>query len=109
MRSTRAVDASARHLGGRLRTGREALWVENRTTGGRVRACCPAAPDTEYFDVLGNDEGARFGRKRPPQGIARAAPRAAETTRPRVVTAPARAGVSALRPRHPDPSPKSIG
>ncbi|WP_405882007.1 SDR family oxidoreductase [Streptomyces sp. NBC_01136] len=63
----------------------EALWAENRGRGIRVTACCPSATDTEYFDVLGNEDEARFGPKRPPVGVARAALRAVERNRPYVV------------------------
>jgi short-subunit dehydrogenase len=47
----------------------EGLWAENLGTGVRVVACAPAATDTEYFDVVGNDREARFGPKRPPSGV----------------------------------------
>lgn len=107
------------------RCGRDAPRRGSHPRCERIR-CSQSWTDTEYFDVLGNDEEVPFGRKRPPQSVARAAPRAAGKARPHVIVglrwkmaallprllpraAPARAGASALRPRHPDPSPKSIG
>jgi short-subunit dehydrogenase len=68
-----------------LQSFSEALWAENRNRGVRVVACCPAATDTEYFDVLGNEEEALFGAKRPPSGGVDAALRALERNRPSVV------------------------
>jgi short-subunit dehydrogenase len=47
----------------------DGLWAENRETGIRVISCAPAATDTEYFEVIGNDKEARFGPKRPPEGV----------------------------------------
>jgi uncharacterized protein len=63
----------------------EALWAENHDRGVRVVACCPAATDTEYFDVLGNDEEARFGPKRPAAGVVAATLRALDANRPTVI------------------------
>jgi hypothetical protein len=76
----------------------EALWAENRERGVRVVAVCPAATDTEYFDVLGNDEEARFGPKAPPQGVVAAALAAVERNRPLVVVG-LRWKLTALMPR----------
>lgn len=59
----------------------DALWAENRTRGVHVVACCPAATDTEFFDVIGNDEQVRFGAKRPPQDVVRATLRALDQGR----------------------------
>ncbi|MFF5079387.1 SDR family NAD(P)-dependent oxidoreductase [Actinoplanes sp. NPDC000266] len=47
----------------------DGLWAENQGSGVRVVSCAPAATDTEYFEVIGNDEEARFGPKRPPEGV----------------------------------------
>jgi short-subunit dehydrogenase len=51
----------------------EGLWAENQHTGVRVSACCPAAVDTEYFDVIGNHEEAAFGRPSSPRRVVLAA------------------------------------
>lgn len=51
----------------------EGLWAENQHTGVRVSACCPAAVDTEYFDVIGNHEEAAFGRPSSPGRVVLAA------------------------------------
>ncbi|MFD3583915.1 SDR family NAD(P)-dependent oxidoreductase [Streptomyces sp. NPDC058683] len=63
----------------------EALWAETRGRGVRVTACCPSATDTEYFDVLGNEDEARFGPKRSPRSVVTAALRAVDRRRPLVV------------------------
>jgi short-subunit dehydrogenase len=63
----------------------EALWAEYRTRGIRIVACCPSATDTEYFQVLGNDDEALMGPKRPPEGVVRDSLRALERNRPHVV------------------------
>jgi hypothetical protein len=68
-----------------LQSFSEALWAENRHRGVRVVACCPAATDTEYFEVLGNEEEARFGAKRPPSGVVNAALHALERNRLSVI------------------------
>ena len=47
----------------------DGLWAENRTTCVRVVSCAPSATDTEYFDVLGGHEEARFGPARPPENV----------------------------------------
>jgi short-subunit dehydrogenase len=63
----------------------EALWAEYRTRGIRIVACCPSATDTEYFQVLGNEDEARMGPKGSPEGVVRASLRALERNRPHVV------------------------
>ncbi|WP_329162034.1 SDR family oxidoreductase [Streptomyces sp. NBC_01717] len=63
----------------------ESLWAEYRARGIRIVACCPSATDTEYFQVLGNDDEARMGPKRPPEGVVRDTLRALERNRPHVV------------------------
>ena len=63
----------------------EALWAEYRTRGIRVVACCPSATDTEYFQVLGNEDEALLGPKGSPEGVVRASLRALERNRPHVV------------------------
>lgn len=95
----------------------ESLWAEYRTRGIRVVACCPSATDTEYFQVLGNDDEARVGPKRPPEGVVRDSLRALDKNRPHVVVgypwklvamvprampraAMARFGEKLMRPRH---------
>ncbi|MFD0485554.1 SDR family NAD(P)-dependent oxidoreductase [Kineococcus sp. GCM10028916] len=52
-----------------LQSFSEGLWAENQHTGVRVVACAPAATDTEYFEVVGNDREARFGAMRPASGV----------------------------------------
>ena len=59
----------------------DALWAENRTRGVHVVACCPAATDTEFFEVIGNDDQVRFGAKRPPEDVVRATLRALDRGR----------------------------
>jgi short-subunit dehydrogenase len=77
----------------------EALWAEHRRSGVRVVACCPAATDTEYFEVAGSHE---FGRKRPPSGVVDAALRAVDGDRPHTIIGPEwrmRAGILRFLPR----------
>jgi hypothetical protein len=81
-----------------LQSFSEALWAENRGTGVRVVACCPAATDTEYFEVLGNDDEVRFGAKRPPRDVVEQTLRALEKGRPLVVVG-LRWKLTALMPR----------
>jgi short-subunit dehydrogenase len=51
----------------------EGLWAENRHSGVRVTAVCPAAVDTQYFDALGGHEEAAFGRPISPDRVVEAA------------------------------------
>ncbi|QXG76076.1 SDR family oxidoreductase [Modestobacter sp. L9-4] len=51
----------------------EGLWAENRGSGVRITAVCPAAVDTEYFQVLGGHEEAAFGRPISPDRVVEAA------------------------------------
>lgn len=81
-----------------LQSFSEALWAENRATGVGVVACCPAAADTEYFEVLGNDDEARFGAKRPPRDAVERALRALDRGRPLAVVG-LRWKLTALLPR----------
>jgi hypothetical protein len=50
----------------------EGLWAELQGTGVRAVAACPAAVDTEYFDVVGGHEEAAFGRPIPPAHVVEA-------------------------------------
>jgi short-subunit dehydrogenase len=60
----------------------EALWAENRKRGVRVLACLPGATDTEYFDVIGNNDEVVFGSKVPPKVVVDKSLRALERRRP---------------------------
>ncbi|MBI3688251.1 MAG: SDR family oxidoreductase [Actinobacteria bacterium] len=50
----------------------EALWAETRPTGVTVRALCPGATDTPFFDVVGAEEAAVGKRRTPEQVVATA-------------------------------------
>lgn len=47
----------------------EALWEENRSRGIGVLAVCPGATDTEFFEVIGNEEETLFGKKVSPDVV----------------------------------------
>lgn len=63
----------------------EALWHENRKRGVKVIGVCPGATDTEFFDVVGNDDEVVFGRKVPPSAVVDQSLRALERGRCSVV------------------------
>jgi len=62
----------------------EALWAECRGRGVRVLALCPGPTATEFFDVVGTDDGV-VGQRRTAAQVVTTALRALERGRPSVV------------------------
>jgi len=56
----------------------EALWAEYRGRNVRVLAVCPGATETNFFAVVGSDQAAGGGKKRPVAGVVAGAFRALE-------------------------------
>ncbi|MDQ2761454.1 MAG: SDR family oxidoreductase [Actinomycetota bacterium] len=76
----------------------EALWYETKDTNVRVLSVLPGATDTEFFDVVGNNEETLFGNKIAPSVVVDKSLAALEKRRPSVVIG-ARNKIACLLPR----------